>query len=68
MPISFRTQIFSDTHRLVVKKIQKEDRGMYQCFVSNEWEQIQSTAELQLGGKWSMIVFFSKNRFNYENL
>lgn len=24
---------------------------MYQCFVTNEWEQIQSTAELQLGGK-----------------
>lgn len=25
---------------------------MYQCFVSNEWEQVQSTSELQLGGKW----------------
>lgn len=44
-------QIFSDPPRLVIRKVQKEDQGMYQCFVTNEWEQIQSTAELQLGGK-----------------
>lgn len=28
---------------------------MYQCFASNEWEQIQSTAELQLGGPYRSI-------------
>lgn len=28
---------------------------MYQCFVSNEWEQIQSTSELQLGGNLFQI-------------
>ena len=44
-----RVEIVNDPHRLVLKKIQKEDRGMYQCFVSNEWEQVQSTGELQLG-------------------
>lgn len=35
----------------MIKAIQKEDQGMYQCIVANDWEQIQSTAELQLGGK-----------------
>lgn len=43
-------QIFTDPPRLFIKRVQKEDQGMYQCFVTNEWEQIQSTAELQLGG------------------
>lgn len=45
-----RIEIYTDTPRIVIKNVQKEDQGMYQCFVSNEWEQIQSTAELQLGG------------------
>jgi len=43
---------------------------MYQCFVSNEWEQIQSTAELQLGGKpgrISNIIGSSKNTNNSPN-
>lgn len=44
-------QLLSDPPRLFIKKVQKEDQGMYQCFVSNEWEQVQSTSELQLGGK-----------------
>lgn len=43
-----RIEIHSD-NRLIIKKVQKEDHGMYQCFISNEWESIQSTAELQLG-------------------
>lgn len=45
-------QIFTDPPRLFIKKVQKEDQGMYQCFVSNEWEQVQSTSELQLGGEY----------------
>lgn len=36
---------------LFIKPVQKEDRGMYQCFAANEWDMVQSTAELQLGGK-----------------
>lgn len=44
-------QIYNDPPRLVIRKIQKDDQGMYQCFATNEWEQIQSTAELQLGGE-----------------
>lgn len=44
-----RIEISSDPPRILIKRIQKEDQGMYQCIVSNEWEQLQSTAELQLG-------------------
>lgn len=54
-------QTYTDPPRLHIKKVQKEDQGMYQCFVSNEWEQIQSTAELQLGGnnvyKIGLIIY-----------
>ncbi len=37
---------------------------MYQCFVTNEWEQIQSTAELQLGG----IVLNTRDSFEDQFL
>lgn len=50
-------KIFNDPPRLVIKKIQKDDQGMYQCFVTNEWEQIQSTSELQLGGESITLPF-----------
>lgn len=53
-----RVEIHSDPHRLVLKKIQKEDHGMYQCFVSNEWEQVQSTAELQLGDASPELLYW----------
>lgn len=36
--------------------MQKEDQGMYQCFVSNEWEMAQATAELQLGGAGNILL------------
>ena len=36
---------------LRINSVQKHDRGMYQCFVSNEMEIAQGTAELRLGGK-----------------
>lgn len=39
-----------DPPRLFIKSVQKEDQGMYQCIVTNDWEQTQSTGELQLGG------------------
>lgn len=39
---------------------------MYQCFVTNEWEQIQSTAELQLGGKLTLISFIKLNVVTYN--
>lgn len=53
-----RVEIHNDPPRLVLKKIQKEDHGMYQCFVSNEFEQVQSTAELQLGDATPELLYW----------
>ncbi|KAG1650335.1 Down syndrome cell adhesion molecule-like protein Dscam2 [Nymphon striatum] len=36
---------------LFIKKSRRIDEGMYQCFVSNDWEQVQATAQVILGGK-----------------
>ncbi|XP_063226995.1 cell adhesion molecule Dscam2 [Bacillus rossius redtenbacheri] len=44
-----RFQVTSQPERLAVRALRKEDHGMYQCFVSNEWDMAQATAELQLG-------------------
>ena len=46
-----RFEITSSPEKLIIRPLQKEDHGMYQCFISNEWEMVQATAELQLGGK-----------------
>lgn len=45
-----RHNFMSSPERLYIKPVQKEDHGMYQCFINNEWDMAQSTAELQLGG------------------
>lgn len=62
-------QIHSEPARLSIKNIEKDDKGMYQCFVSNEWEQIQSTAELQLGGEyWLDSHWFIQLKLIYRHL
>lgn len=53
-----RVEIFTDPPRIIVQKIQKDDQGMYQCIVANEWEQIQSTAELQLGDATPELLYW----------
>ncbi|XP_055315262.1 cell adhesion molecule Dscam2 isoform X3 [Sitodiplosis mosellana] len=53
-----RIEIHTDPPRLIIRKIQKEDHGMYQCFVTNEWEQTQSTAELQLGDASPELLYW----------
>lgn len=42
--------IIDPPDRLVIRSLTKPDRGMYQCVIANEWEQVQATAELRLGG------------------
>jgi hypothetical protein len=37
--------------RVHISAVLKEDRGMYQCFVKNQVEMAQGSAELRLGGK-----------------
>lgn len=35
---------------LRVTSIARDDKGMYQCFAKNDYEMVQATAELRLGG------------------
>lgn len=37
--------------RLRLAAVQREDRGMYQCFARNDFEVVQATAEIRLGGE-----------------
>lgn len=34
-----------------IDAVRREDRGMYQCFVRNDQESAQASAELKLGGR-----------------
>uniref|UniRef100_T1JKH9 Ig-like domain-containing protein n=1 Tax=Strigamia maritima TaxID=126957 RepID=T1JKH9_STRMM len=45
------TAIFPSKEMLVLQAVQREDRGMYQCFAQNDDETAQAAAELKLGGK-----------------
>ena len=35
---------------LHISSITRDDKGMYQCFAKNDYEVVQATAELRLGG------------------
>lgn len=48
-------RVLTNPERLVVSPLAKDDHGMYQCFVSNDWDSAQAIAELQLGGN-SMLT------------
>lgn len=46
-----RYHISTNSDKLSISPLAKEDYGMYQCFVSNDWFMAQSSAQLLLGGK-----------------
>ncbi|KAK9507869.1 hypothetical protein O3M35_007639 [Rhynocoris fuscipes] len=41
---------------LKIESVRKEDKGMYQCFVRNEQESAQASAELKLGSRFEPPV------------
>lgn len=41
----------NDGSMLRISSIVRDDKGMYQCFAKNDYEMVQATAELRLGGK-----------------
>lgn len=45
-----RVRLLTREH-IRITSVAKEDRGMYQCFVRNDYDVVQSTAEMRLGGK-----------------
>ena len=44
---------------LKIDSVKKEDGGMYQCFIRNDQESAQATAELRLGGRFDPPEFIS---------
>lgn len=46
-----------DGRVLRIDSVRKEDKGMYQCFVRNEQESAQGSAELKLGGRCTCAYF-----------
>lgn len=47
-----RVRLLNKDH-IKITAVSKEDRGMYQCFVRNEHDAVQATAEMKLGGKYN---------------
>lgn len=43
----------NDGSTLRISSIVRDDKGMYQCFAKNDYEMVQATAELRLGGKFA---------------
>ncbi|XP_014256768.1 Down syndrome cell adhesion molecule-like protein Dscam2 [Cimex lectularius] len=49
-PLTTDSKYKVSTNQLLnISSISKDDQGMYQCFVSNDWDMAQAVAELQLG-------------------
>lgn len=42
---------------LRIESVKKEDKGMYQCFIRNDQESAQASAELKLGGRCKIVHF-----------
>jgi Down syndrome cell adhesion protein len=42
---------FIGTNSLRIDNVGREDRGMYQCIVSDGRESVQASSELKLGGE-----------------
>lgn len=51
-----RYHISSNADKLTISPLVKDDFGMYQCFVGNDWFMAQSSAQLLLGGKFKVIL------------
>lgn len=52
-----RVRLLTKEH-IKITSVTKEDRGMYQCFVRNDYDAVQSTAEMRLGGKFFCFLIF----------
>ncbi|XP_057660493.1 cell adhesion molecule Dscam2 isoform X14 [Diorhabda carinulata] len=51
---------------LKIEAVRKEDKGMYQCFIRNDQESAEATAELKLGGRFEPPQI--RHAFNEETV
>jgi hypothetical protein len=49
---------FNNKDKLQIMSVQREDQGMYQCFIKNDHDMAQGSAELRLGGKKLLHLYF----------
>lgn len=49
-----------------IEAVRKEDKGMYQCFIRNDQESAEASAELKLGGRFEPPQI--KHAFNQDTL
>ncbi|KAK5637805.1 hypothetical protein RI129_000012, partial [Pyrocoelia pectoralis] len=56
--ISCRVEMMADPPRLTIRQLSKDDRGMYQCIVSNNWDQAQATSELDMGDAGPELIYW----------
>uniref|UniRef100_A0A6P7FJH3 Down syndrome cell adhesion molecule-like protein Dscam2 isoform X4 n=1 Tax=Diabrotica virgifera virgifera TaxID=50390 RepID=A0A6P7FJH3_DIAVI len=53
-----RMEVTAEPPRLTLKALTKEDRGMFQCIVSNNWDQSQAIAELDMGDAGPELMYW----------
>ncbi|CAH1168788.1 unnamed protein product [Phyllotreta striolata] len=53
-----RVEVTAEPPRLTIKSLTKEDRGMFQCIVSNNWDQAQAIAELDMGDAGPELAYW----------
>lgn len=53
-----RVEMMADPPRLTIRQLSKEDRGMYQCLISNNWDQAQATSELDMGDAGPELIYW----------
>lgn len=53
VPVLSSRRIIVTGEELRIRNVEREDKGMYQCFAYNDKESAQDTGQLMLGGKMS---------------
>lgn len=56
LPLSSKIDVRNNGELLTIHSVNREDKGMYQCFVRNKDESAQNSAELILGGGLLVVV------------
>ena len=57
-PLPNHPRMVANRQTLQIFNLQREDYGMYQCFVARGSQEAQASSELRLGGK-NILVFSS---------
>ncbi|XP_025832144.1 Down syndrome cell adhesion molecule-like protein Dscam2 isoform X2 [Agrilus planipennis] len=53
-----KVEIQNDLPKLTIKQLSKEDKGMYQCVVSNNWDQAEAIGELNIGDAGPELTYW----------